>query len=177
MSAEFGHKRVAHETFEAQVDESLLELYRYAYWLCGGWTAAESLIDATLASEQCALEVAGKDEAEEQRKMITALHKEHTRQRQREKQDASSQSQPVDCVGDKVADFELRNLRIGIASLPTKYREPLVLQSIGYSIEDIAELLESTAVLVAARLAHARKQLQALQDPDDETPDNILDDS
>lgn len=79
-----------------------------------------------------------------------------------------NQRQPIRHGGEKMAERELRNLRIGIASLPAKYRQPLVLQSIGYGIEDICELLELTAVIVAARLAHGRKQLQLRLYPDDE---------
>lgn len=170
------NKHVAPELFEALVHEPLFELCRYAYWLCGDWTTAESLIDAILASGPCALEAVGKDQAEPLRRMIAALHREHTRQQQN-KQTMSDQRQPIGHGNDKVADLELRNLRIGIASLPAMYREPLVLQSIGYSIEDIGELLELTAVIVAARLVHARKQLQLQLYPDDEMPNNILDDS
>lgn len=177
MSGGFEHKRVSHETFEALVHESLFELCRYAYWLYGDWTTAESLINTTLASRQYALEAAGKDEAEPLRRMIAALRKQHTRQQQRDKQNRSNQRQLFGHGSDNVADLELQNLRVGIASLPEKYREPLVLQSIGYSIEDIGELLESTVLIIAERLVHARKQLQLLLDPDDEIPNNIADDS
>jgi DNA-directed RNA polymerase specialized sigma24 family protein len=174
LSEGFGHRRIAQEGFEALVQESLSELCRYAYWLCGDWTTAESLIGATLASGQCALGAAGKDEATRLRRMIATMHKEHVRQR--DKQDASIQSHSVDRAGDKGADVELQNLRIGLTLLPAKYREPLVLQSLNYSIADIAKLLEFTTVIVAARLAHARKQLQVIPNLDDDapyfTPDN-----
>ena len=175
MSAGLEHKRVAQKSLEALVHEPLSELCLYAYWLCGDWTTAQSLIDATLAGEQRMLEGAGKSQAKALRRMITALHREHARHRK--KQDASNQSEPVDRVDDKGSDAELQNLRIEIASLPTNVREPLVLQSIGYSIEDIAELLELTAVIVAARLVNARKQLQMLPNPDDETSHYTLVDS
>jgi DNA-directed RNA polymerase specialized sigma24 family protein len=125
------------------------------------------LIDATLAGGPYTLEAAGKDEAEPLRRLIAALHREHARQQQGDKQDISNQRQPTGHGSGKVADIELRNFRVGIASLPAKYREPLVLQSIGYSLDDIAELLELNAAMVAARLGHARKQLQLRPYPDD----------
>ena len=161
MTAGFGHRRVAHGTFEALVHPSRVELCRYAYWLCGDWTTVESLIDTTLAGRPYTLEAAGKDEAKPLRRLIAALHGEHARQQQGDKQDISNQRQPTSHANDKVANIELQNLRVGIASLPAKYRKPLVLQSIGYSIDNIAELLELNAVTVDARLVHARKQLQS----------------
>ena len=167
MTARFGHGRVAHGTFKALVHASRVDLCRYAYWLCGDWTTVESLIDATLAGRPYTLEAAGKDEAKPLRRLIAALHGEHARQLQGDKQDISNQRQPTGHASDKVADIELRNLRVGIASLPAKYREPLVLQSIGYSMDDIAKLLELSAAMVATRLVHARKQLRSRLNPDD----------
>ena len=164
MPEELGQNRIGQKRFEALVHESVSKMCRYAYWLCGDWTTAELLIDATLSGEQRLLEGAGENEVKALRRMIAALHKEHGSHR--DKQGVSNQRKPVDRGGEKVVDAELRNLRVGIASLPTTIREPLMLQSIGYSIDDIAELLELNVVIVAARLVHAWNQLQVLSNSD-----------
>lgn len=166
VSRSFARKRIALTKLNVMTRESVSELCRYAYWLCGNWATAESLVDVALTSSRLTHLMNGKDDGKLLRRVIAALRKEH--RRRQDEPIGRSANQSVDREYRGVARTGVERLRIGIASLPTEYREPLVLQGLGYSAEDIATLLELTTANVVVRLTHARRQLLMRPNFDDE---------
>jgi len=60
-------------------------------------------------------------------------------------------------------------LRNALASLPFKYRQPLVLYTCeGYSVAEVADLLEISVSACKMRLSRARKMLRQAYGPEDE---------
>jgi len=58
-------------------------------------------------------------------------------------------------------DTDVEDLRGQLLELPDEYREPLVLQVLmGYTTEEIAELMELKRATVLTRLHRARNQLK-----------------
>lgn len=149
--------------FEVMVRACHVDLYRYAYWLCGDPATAEDLVQETLLRGWRSM-----GQLREPRQvrawLITTLRREHAR--------LHVHSAPPTVAIESLADslpatapepdmaIEARDLDARLALLPRDYREPLVLQVLfGYTIEEIATMLELTAPAVYNRLWRARRQL------------------
>ncbi len=157
----------AQHRFQALVGALLPDLYRYAVWLCRDPHLAEDLVQDSLLRAWRALDTL-RDEAAAKSWLITILRRELARH--------YSRSRPVtvdidamalgDAGAGPEADAETANLRRAMAGLPDEYREPLVLQVLlGYSVDDIATVMEMNSATVLTRLYRARQKLVAQLTP------------
>lgn len=159
-----------HHRFEALVGALLPDLYRYAYWLCRDRARAEDVVQETLVRAWRSLD-ALRDERSAKPWLITILRRELARSYER------VQPELVDIddhelIGDRGDMGEQASdavaVRRAMARLEPEYREPLVMQVLlGYSIEEIATVMEMNPATVLTRLFRARKKLAAvLEQPD-----------
>jgi RNA polymerase sigma-70 factor (ECF subfamily) len=160
-----------HHRFEALVGALLPDLYRYAVWLTRDHAKADDLVQETMLRAWRSLEQL-RDEQAAKRWLITILRRELARSYERvtpqfADEDVADLPLPDPAPGVE-HDAELEGVRRAILRLEPEYREPLVLQvQLGYSVEEIAEVMELNPATVLTRLFRARKKLAAALD----TPD------
>lgn len=155
--------------FEVMVNALSADIYRYALWLCRNRTMAEDLVQETFMRAWRSLDSL-RDEKKAKSWLMTTLRREHARQFERYQ--PRFEDVELDGITDGTTDggtsMEIRALRQAIASLPDKYREPLVLQVIGgYSGEEIAEMLDLPRATVMTHLFRARQKLRKIMEPDE----------
>ena len=148
--------------FETLVAALSDDLYRYAYWLCGDATLAGDLVQETMLRAWRFLD--NLREAKSAKAwLITTLRREHARLYERKQLDYAEVEQDdlPDSTSDPVTTtLERQSLREAIAQLPATYREPLALQVVwGYSVAEIAELMDLSVGAVTSRLFRARNLL------------------
>jgi RNA polymerase sigma-70 factor (ECF subfamily) len=154
--------------FEALVEAHAPDLYRYAYWLCHNRTLAEDLVQETLIRAWKALDQL-RDAAAARGWLITILRRECARHFSRKQ----LETVPLEPEGREVStasfnagsnepeSLDILVLRQGLAALPVKYREPLLLQVIGgFSCDEIAGQLGISPGAVMTRLFRARQALR-----------------
>lgn len=152
--------------FEALVNAFHTDLYRYAVWLCRDRELAADLVQETLLRAWKALDSL-RDERAAKGWLITILRRELARHYGRAK--------PPGIELEKIAvadtrqgledDAELAIVRRHIADLDDEYREPLIMQVLlGFSVEEIADVMELKQATVLTRLFRARKKLVAAMD-------------
>lgn len=154
-----------HHRFEALVGALLPDLYRYAYWLCRDRARAEDVVQETLVRAWRSLD-ALRDERSAKPWLITILRRELARSYERVQPEMVDIAD-VELVGDRGDRGEqaadAATLRQAMTRLEPEYREPLVMQVLlGYSIEEIANVMEMNPATVLTRLFRARKKLAAL---------------
>lgn len=152
-----------HARFDALVSAWLPDLYRYAVWLCRDPSLAEDLVQETLLRAWRALDSLREGRAARQW-LITILRRELARHFERQRPDKVDIEQlPLaDLGGGPEDNLEQSRLRQAMLALDAAYREPLVLQVLlGYSVEEIAEVMHLKTATVLTRLHRARKQLIA----------------
>lgn len=155
--------------FEKLVNALSSDLYRYALMLSRNRAMAEDLVQETFLRAWRFLDTL-RDERKAKSWLMTTLRREFARQFER-------YQPPFDAVdleqiaGDNAVNPEVWAVRRGLARLPDKYREALVLQVIGgYSGAEIAELLELPRATVNTRLFRARQQLRRILESREEAP-------
>ena len=140
------------------------DLYRYALWLCGQEALAKDLVQETYLRAWKALDSL-KSEAAAKSWLITILRREYARTFERKVPpltDVDSIAIPDEATLTPDELAERRLLRRGIAQLPKRYREPLLLQVVmGYSCQEIADQLGISRSAVMTQLFRAREQLKA----------------
>ena len=152
--------------FEALVNAFHADLFRYAAWLCRDRELAADLVQETLLRAWKALDSL-RDEAAAKGWLITILRRELARHYER--------ARPPGIELEKVAladtrpglddDAELAVVRRHIAALDEEYREPLIMQvMLGFSVEEIADVMELKQATVLTRLFRARKKLAVALD-------------
>lgn len=156
-----------HHRFEALVGALLPDLYRYAYWLCRNRARAEDVVQETLLRAWRSLDSL-RDEKAAKGWLITILRREHARSYERfqpelvDVDDAVLPVEPGD-AGERAVDAAV--LRRAMAGLEPEFREPLVLQVLmGFSVEEIAGVMELNPATVLTRLFRARKKLSVALD-------------
>lgn len=158
-----------HHRFEALIGALLPDLYRYAYWLCRDRARAEDVVQETLVRAWRSLD-ALRDERSAKPWLITILRRELARSYERVQPEMVDIAD-VELVGDRGDAGEhaadAATLRQAMAQLEPEFREPLVMQVLlGYSIEEIATVMEMNPATVLTRLFRARKKLAlALERP------------
>ena len=155
--------------FEKLVNAVSSDLYRYAFMLCRNRAMAEDLVQETFMRAWRFLDSL-RDEKKAKSWLMTTLRREFARQFERYRPPFAD----VDLdqiAGSDGVNPEVWALRRGLARLPDKYREVLVLQVIGgYSGAEMAEMLELPRATVNTRLFRARQQLRKLLESTAETP-------
>lgn len=144
-------------------------LYRYAYWICGDKTVSEDLVQETFLRAWRFLDNL-KDESAAKSWLTTTLRRENARRFERKQFDYADTE--MDTIPATNADFDARPevvaLRIALKQLPAAYREPLMLQVIeGYTLDDIAEIMDLPRNTVATRLHRARQKLKQQLEEDE----------
>lgn len=149
--------------FEGLARSYSTDLYRYAVWICGNDALAKDLVQETFLRAWRALDSL-KDEKAAKSWLITILRREYARTFERK----VPQFTDVDAVvvedKDELGPDERTErdlLRQGMAALPPRYREPLLLQVVmGYSCKEIAQELEISKSAVMTQLFRAREKLK-----------------
>ena len=149
--------------FEQLVRDWGPDLFRYAYWLCGHEALARDLVQETFLRAWKALDRL-QDVGAIKSWLITILRREYARTFERKVPPLVSVDSVIlsdeDGLGPE-EKAERHRLREGIAALPKKYREPLLLQVVmGYSCEEIANTLAINRNAVMTQLHRAREKLK-----------------
>ena len=139
------------------------DMYRYALWLCRDKAIAEDVVQEALLRAWKSLD-ALRDEAASKPWLLTIVRRENARyfeRRRLETVDVDNLSASQEAMLANVPDDQLDDLRAAIFSLDDDYREPLVLQVLmGYSTNEIAELMGLKQGAVLTRLHRARLKLK-----------------
>jgi RNA polymerase sigma-70 factor, ECF subfamily len=145
--------------FEKLVNAVSSDLYRYAFMLCRNKAMAEDLVQETFMRAWRFLDSL-RDEKKAKSWLMTTLRREFARQFERYRPPFAD-VELDQIAGSDGVNPEVWEVRRGLARLPDKYREVLVLQVIGgYSGAEMAEMLELPRATVNTRLFRARQQLR-----------------
>jgi len=147
--------------FEALVNAFHADLYRYAVWLCRDRELAADLVQETLLRAWKALDSL-REEGAAKGWLITILRRELARHYERAKPPGIElEKVPVaDTRPGLEDDAEVAVVRRHIAALEEEYREPLIMQVLlGFSVEEIAGVMNLKQATVLTRLFRARKKL------------------
>ena len=140
------------------------DLYRYAMWICGNDALAKDLVQETFLRAWRALDSL-KSEGAAKSWLITILRREYARTFERKVPqftDVDSVVVPDDDELEPEERTERDLLRKGMAGLPPRYREPLLLQVVmGYSCAEIADQLGISKSAVMTQLFRAREKLKS----------------
>jgi RNA polymerase sigma-70 factor (ECF subfamily) len=150
------------QKFNALAEAYGSDLYRYAMWICGNDALAKDLVQETWLRAWKALDKLN-EEAAAKSWLITILRREFARTFERKVPkftDVDTIDVPEDVELEPDDRVEIQLLRRNIRNLPSKYREPLLLQVVmGHSCDEIAEQLEISKSAVMTQLFRARAQL------------------
>jgi RNA polymerase sigma-70 factor, ECF subfamily len=146
---------------ESLVKAYSADLYRYGYWLTRDRFTAEDLVQETFSRAWSAWDTL-RDQGAAKNWLYTILRHEHARLFERKRLDVV---EDVDL--EMVEDIRLRDIspeleiREALHALPNGYREPLLLQVLGgFTCEEIAQIMNTTAGAVMTRLSRARLTLR-----------------
>jgi RNA polymerase sigma-70 factor (ECF subfamily) len=149
--------------FERLAREYSTDLYRYAMWICGNDALAKDLVQETFLRAWKALDSLKNDKAAKSW-LITILRREFARTFERKVPkftEIENVSVPEDDELEPDERLERQLLRKGIASLPSKYREPLLMQVVmGHSCAEISKQLGVSKSAVMTQLFRAREMLK-----------------
>jgi len=152
--------------FEKLVYAVSSDLFRYAFMLCRNKAMAEDLVQETFMRAWRFLDSL-RDEQKAKSWLMTTLRREFARQFERY-QPPFDDVELEQIAGNDGINPEVWVVRRGLAKLPDKYREVLVLQVIGgYTGAEMAEMLELPRATVNTRLFRARQQLRKVLDSTD----------
>lgn len=154
--------------FEKLVYAVSSDLFRYAFMLCRNKAMAEDLVQETFMRAWRFLDSL-RDEQKAKSWLMTTLRREFARQFERY-QPPFDDVELDQIAGNDGINPEVWVVRRGLAKLPDKYREVLVLQVIGgYTGAEMAEMLELPRATVNTRLFRARQQLREILESTDAT--------
>lgn len=150
--------------FEKLAREYATDLYRYAMWICGNDALAKDLVQETFLRAWRAIGSLKSDKAAKSW-LITILRREYARTFER-KVPKFTDIETVVVADEEELDpadrLERKLLRKGMASLPKKYREPILLQVVmGFSCAEIAGQLGVSKSAVMTQLFRAREMLKS----------------
>ena len=146
--------------FAALVDAYAQDLYRYAYWLCRDAHTAEDLVQDTLLRAWRAFDKL-QDVKAARAWLITTVRREHLRRFERFQPTTVDVDEmeylpalPTDDIG--AAD----EIQARMAALYVADREALLLQAgCGYTLKEIAEIMDTAPAAVGNRVYRARQRL------------------
>ena len=149
--------------FDRIVAVYYMDMFRYAAWLCRDRSIAEEVVQEALLRAWKSLDALRDDEAAKQW-LLTIVRRENARYFERkrlETVDIDNLTASQSALLAEVPNEELNDLREAIYRLEDDYREPLVLQVLmGYSTNEIAELMGLKQGAVLTRLHRARLKLK-----------------
>jgi len=139
------------------------DMYRYAAWLSRDTSIAEDVVQEALFRAWKSLH-ALRDDAAAKPWLLTIVRRENARyfeRRRLETVDIDNLTASQSALLAEAPNEELDDLRDAIFELDDDYREPLVLQVLmGYSTNEIAELMGLKQGAVLTRLHRARLKLK-----------------
>ena len=142
--------------YENLVSSHCHRLYTYAYWICGEKTVAQDLVQETFLHTWQYLDLM-LDESAAKRWLVTSLCREFALR----SEDKSYEFADIEGECEEIVTHpEVAALKVALKELPSKYREPLILQVLeGHSLDEISTILSLPKSTVAARVQHARHEL------------------
>ncbi|MBT8062409.1 MAG: sigma-70 family RNA polymerase sigma factor [Xanthomonadales bacterium] len=150
--------------FEKLAREYSTDLYRYAMWICGNDALSKDLVQETFLRAWKAIDSLQSEKAAKSW-LITILRREYARTFERKVPPLTDIDGVVIADEDELDPedrLERKLLRKGMASLPKKYREPILLQVVmGYSCKEISEQLGVSKSAVMTQLFRAREMLKS----------------
>jgi RNA polymerase sigma-70 factor (ECF subfamily) len=148
--------------FDSLVAVYYPDMFRYAAWLCRDKAIAEDVVQEALLRAWRSLDALRDDGAAKQW-LLTIVRRENARyfeRRRLETVDIDNLSASQEALLAEAPNEELGDLREAIYELEDGYREPLVLQVLmGYSTNEIAEMMGLKQGAVLTRLHRARQKL------------------
>jgi RNA polymerase sigma-70 factor (ECF subfamily) len=155
-----GERRIR---FDRLVTVFYMDMFRYAAWLCRDRSIAEEVVQEALLRAWKSLDALRDDEAAKPW-LLTIVRRENARyfeRRRLETVDIDNLTGSQAALLAEAPNEELDDLREAIYGLDDDYREPLVLQVLmGYSTNEIAELMGLKQGAVLTRLHRARLKLK-----------------
>lgn len=146
--------------FAALVDAYAQDLYRYAYWLCRDAHTAEDLVQDTLLRAWRAFDKL-QDVKAARAWLITTVRREHLRRFERFQPttvDVDEMEYLPALPTDDIAAAD--EIQARMAALSVADREALLLQAgYGYTLKEIAEIMDTTPAAVGNRVYRARQRL------------------
>jgi RNA polymerase sigma-70 factor (ECF subfamily) len=143
------------------------DMYRYAAWLSRDKAIAEDVVQEALLRAWKSLD-ALRDAAAAKQWLLTIVRRENARYFERkrlETVDVDNLTPAQEALLAEAPDEQVDEMRQAIYRLDDDYREPLVLQVLmGYSTNEIAELMGLKQGAVLTRLHRARLKLKDLVD-------------
>jgi RNA polymerase sigma-70 factor (ECF subfamily) len=140
-----------------------MDMFRYAAWLSRDKSIAEDVVQEALLRAWKSLD-ALRDDAAAKQWLLTIVRRENARyfeRRRLETVDIDNLTASQSALLAEAPNQELNDLREAIYELEDDYREPLVLQVLmGYSTNEIAELMGLKQGAVLTRLHRARLKLK-----------------
>jgi RNA polymerase sigma-70 factor (ECF subfamily) len=140
-----------------------MDMFRYAAWLSRDKSIAEDVVQEALLRAWKSLD-ALRDDAAAKQWLLTIVRRENARyfeRRRLETVDIDNLTASQSALLAEAPNEELNDLREAIYGLGDDYREPLVLQVLmGYSTNEIAELMGLKQGAVLTRLHRARLKLK-----------------
>ncbi len=138
-------------------------MYRYAAWLSRDRTVAEDVVQESLLRAWKSLDSLREDGAAKHW-LLTIVRRENARYFERKRLDTvdvDNLTPSQEALLASAPDEQRDDLRDAIYRLDDDYREPLVLQVLmGYSTNEIAELMGLNQGAVLTRLHRARHKLR-----------------
>jgi len=151
------------QRFDRLVAVYYMDMFRYAAWLCRDRSIAEEVVQEALLRAWKSLD-ALRDAAAAKQWLLTIVRRENARyfeRRRLETVDIDNLTASQAALLAEAPNEELNDLREAIYGLEDDYREPLVLQVLmGYSTNEIAELMGLKQGAVLTRLHRARLKLK-----------------
>ena len=151
------------QKFDRLVAVYYMDMFRYAAWLCRDRSIAEEVVQEALLRAWKSLD-ALRDAAAAKQWLLTIVRRENARyfeRRRLETVDIDNLTASQSAMLAEAPNEELDDLREAIYGLEDDYREPLVLQVLmGYSTNEIAELMGLKQGAVLTRLHRARLKLR-----------------
>jgi len=149
--------------FDRIVAVFYVDMFRYATWLCRDRSIAEDVVQEALLRAWKSLDALRDDGAAKQW-LLTIVRRENARYFERKRLETVDIDNLTGSQSAMLAESpndELNDLREAIYRLEDDYREPLVLQVLmGYSTNEIAELMGLKQGAVLTRLHRARLKLK-----------------
>lgn len=146
--------------FSSLVDAYAKDLYRYAYWLCRDAHTAEDLVQDTLLRAWKSFDKLQEVKAA-RAWLITTVRREHLRRFERFQPitvDVDEMEYLPALPSDDVAAAD--EIQTRMATLSVADREALLLQAgYGYTLKEIAEIMDATPAAIGNRVYRARQRL------------------
>lgn len=165
MNTVINNDRARRERYNRLVSTFNQDLFRYAFWLSRDRQLAEDVVQDTLLRAWKSLDQL-RDDSSAKYWLFTIVRREHARFYERKRLETVDIDTPglhdenLECSG---WNHDVEAVRDGMAELPLEYREPLVLQvSLGYSVKEIAKIMDIGEGAVLTRLFRARKKLKTV---------------